>query len=134
MSFTPPPGFDPSAVEVQDGSRAIEVDAMFEDAIVEVRHLSNPTAGTISGATKGLLGGGVVALGIAFISFIVAYAQASAMRRAWDAWDAAGKPHNEFIVPREGPALDVLLRHLHAVRHLRAVPRPVPPVLGARAA
>ncbi len=108
MSFTPPPGFDPSAVEVQDGSRAIEVNAMFEDAIIEVRHLSNPTAGTISGGTKGLLGAGVVALGIAFITFIVAYVQVGAVRKAWEAWDAAGKPHNEFIVPREGPVLDVL--------------------------
>jgi TonB family protein len=108
MSFTPPPGFDPSAVEVQDGSRAIEVNAMFEDAIIEVRHLSNPTAGTITGGTKGLLGGGLISLAIAFITFIVAYAQAGAVRKAWEAWDAAGKPHNEFIVPREGPGLDIL--------------------------
>jgi TonB family protein len=109
MAFTPPPGFDPSAVEVQDGSRAIEVNAMFEDAIIEVRHLSNPTAGTISGGTKGLIGAGLAALGIAFITFIVAYVQVGAVRKAWEAWDAAGKPHNEFIVPREGPGLDILV-------------------------
>jgi hypothetical protein len=108
MQFSPPPGFDPSAVEVQDGSRAIEVNALFEDAIIEVRHLSNPTAGTISGGTKGLLGGGLIAMAIAFITFIVAYAQAGAVRKAWEAWDNAGKPHNEFIVPRDGPGLDIL--------------------------
>ncbi|MDB4965706.1 MAG: putative abductin-like protein [Myxococcales bacterium] len=107
-SFTPPPGFDPSAVEVQDGSRAIEVNAMFEDAIIEVAHLSNPQAGTITGATKGLLGSGFLSLAVAFITFVVAYVQAGATRRAWDAWDASGKPHAEFIVPREGPALDIL--------------------------
>ena len=110
MSFTPPPGFDPSAVEVQDGSRAIEVNAMFEDAIIEVRHLSNPTAGTVSGATKGLLGAGVVGAGRSRSSRSSSpTSQVGAMRKAWDAWDAAGKPHNEFIVPREGPFLDILV-------------------------
>lgn len=107
--FTPPPGFDPSAVEVQDGSRAIEVNALFEDAIIEVQHLTNPQAGTISGATKGLLGAGALSLAVAFITFVVAYFQVGAVRKAWEAWDAAGKPHNEFVVPREGPALDILV-------------------------
>jgi TonB family protein len=108
-SFAPPPGFDPSAVEVQDGSRSIEVNAMFEDAIIEVQHLTNPQAGTVSGATKGLLGSGLLALAIAFITFVVAYVQVGAVRKAWEAWDASGKPHNEFIVPREGPFLDILV-------------------------
>ena len=108
MQFQPPPGFDPSAVEVQDGSRAIEVNAMFEDAVLSVAHLSNPQAGTITGATKGLLGAGAAALLISFISFIVAYVQVSAIHKLWEAWDAAGKPHNEFMVPRSGPFLDIL--------------------------
>jgi TonB family protein len=109
MSFQPPQGFDPSAVEVQDGSRAIEVNALFEDSIIEVRHLTNPQAGTISGGTKGLLAAGGIAMLVAFITFVVAYVQVGIVRRAWEAWDAAGKPHNEFVVPREGPALDILV-------------------------
>jgi pSer/pThr/pTyr-binding forkhead associated (FHA) protein len=108
MSYQPPPGFDPSAVEVQDGSRAIEVNAMFEDAIIEAVHLTNPQAGSISGATKFLLGGGAAALFVSFVTFIIAFVDASKIHRAWEAWDAAGKPHNEFIVPREGPFLDIL--------------------------
>jgi TonB family protein len=106
--FSAPPGFDPSAVEVQDGSRAIEVNAMFEDAIVEVAHLSNPTAGTVTGATKGLLGFGAVALLVSFISFLIAFVDVSGIHRAWDAWDAAGKPHNEFLLPHDGPLLDII--------------------------
>jgi TonB family protein len=109
MQYQPPPGFDPSAVEVQDGSRAIEVNAMFEDAIVEVAHLSNPQAGTVTGMTKGLLAGAVLTLSVSFVIFVVSFFQVSALRRAWEAWDAAGKPHNEFPVPREGPALDILV-------------------------
>jgi hypothetical protein len=26
-----------------------------------------------------------------------------------EAWDASGKNHNEFVVPREGPLLDILV-------------------------
>ncbi|HZS41588.1 MAG TPA: FHA domain-containing protein, partial [Polyangia bacterium] len=107
-NYGPPPGFDPSAVEVQDGSRAIEVAAMFEDAVVKVQHLSNPSAGVITGATKGLLGAGILALVVAFITFVVAFVQVSALQNAWEAWDASGKPHNEFMVPHDGPLFDIL--------------------------
>ncbi|MFI5288265.1 MAG: AgmX/PglI C-terminal domain-containing protein [Polyangia bacterium] len=107
--FGPPPGFDPGAVEVQDGSRAIEVAAMFEDSVVDVRHFSNPAAGEVTGMTKGLLGGGAAALVVAFISFVVAYVQAAHLQAAWDAWDNSGHPHNDFIVPRSGPGLDILV-------------------------
>src|SRR5690349_824963 len=43
----PPPfgGDDLSAVEVQDGSHAIEVAAMFEDAVLDVRYFSHPNSG-----------------------------------------------------------------------------------------
>jgi len=108
-AYQPPPGYDSSAVEVMDGSRAIEVAAMFEDSVVDVHHFTNPNSGVVTGATKGLLGAGAVSLLAAFIVFVVAYVQAAALKAAWEAWDAAGKAHNEFMVPREGPLLDVLV-------------------------
>ncbi len=108
VNYGPPPGFDPSAVEVQDGSRAIEVAAMFEESVVKVQHLTNPNSGVVTGATKGLLGAGAISLVVAFITFVVAYVQVAALMKAWEAWDASGKPHSEFIVPREGPFLDIL--------------------------
>src|SRR5207249_345333 len=75
QQFSPPAGggggmgggFDASAVEIQDGSRAIELAAMFEDAVIDVRHFSNPMAGEVTGGTKGMLAGGAIALTIAFI-------------------------------------------------------------------
>lgn len=42
----------------QDGSRAIEVTALFEDDVVMVRYLDNPAAGRVSPLTYGLLGTG----------------------------------------------------------------------------
>ncbi|MGZ6142653.1 MAG: FHA domain-containing protein, partial [Myxococcales bacterium] len=108
-AYQPPPGYDASAIEVMDGSRAIEVAAMFEDSVVDIHHFTNPNSGVVTGATKGLLGAGAVALVAAFITFVVAYVQAAALKNAWEAWDNSGKPHNEFMVPREGPLLDVLV-------------------------
>ena len=49
---------DMSAIEVEDGSRAIEVVAMFEDAAIDVRHFTNPQAGEVTGATKAMFFGG----------------------------------------------------------------------------
>ena len=110
-------GFDPSAVELQDGSRAIEVAAMFEDAVVEVRHLSNPNAGVVSGATKGLLALGAGGLVVSFILFVISFVQVTALRNAWDDWDNAGKMHTEFMTQPEyrqlmgttGPTFDVVV-------------------------
>lgn len=47
--------FPDPTVDKQDGSRAIEVTAMFEDEVVKVRHLDNPGGGRVSGPTWGLL-------------------------------------------------------------------------------
>jgi hypothetical protein len=108
MSYGPPPGYDPSAVELQDGSRAIEVAAMFEDSVITVQHFTNPKAGEVTMLTKVLGAVGVASLVIAFIIFVVSYVQVAHLQDAWEAWDAAGKPHNEFVVPREGPFMDIL--------------------------
>ncbi len=48
------PTHDPT-LDRQDGSRAIEVTAMFEETVVEVRHLDNPKAGTVSPLTWAVL-------------------------------------------------------------------------------
>jgi hypothetical protein len=87
---------------------------MFEDSVVDIHHFTNPQAGVVTGATKGLLGGGALALVVAFITFVVAYVQAAAMKHAWELWDASGKPHNEFLATlpnrgREGPAFDIIV-------------------------
>ena len=95
-------------IEVRDGARAVEVSAMFEDAVLEVRLFQNPAVGEVLAATKGLLAiGGGGAFG-AFVMFIVAFVQVGAIRDAREAWDAAGKPYHEFKMPRENPATDIV--------------------------
>ncbi len=103
-----PAGYDAGAVEIHDGTRAIEVAAMFEESVVELRHFSNPAGGVITGATKGLLGGAAVALLGAFVIFVVNFVQISEIKRQWEEWDKSGKAHNEFPLHREGPLMDIL--------------------------
>lgn len=49
-------------VETQDGARAIEVAAVFDDAVMAVRHLDSPSGGRLSRLTKGILGGAALSL------------------------------------------------------------------------
>lgn len=63
------------SAQVETSARAIEVSALFEDAVMEVRHLDNPRAGKMSGTTKGALGLGGVALGSFFLLFGGSYLQ-----------------------------------------------------------
>ena len=62
-------------VESQAGARAIEVSALFEDDVLEVRHLTSPHAGRMSGATKASLGLGGAALGSLLLLFGGSYLQ-----------------------------------------------------------
>jgi len=58
-SPAPAPAAPDPSVERQDGSRAIEVTAMFGDTVLDVRHLdSTKPAGKISGVTWALAGSG----------------------------------------------------------------------------
>ncbi len=95
-------------IEVRDGTRAVEVSAMFEDAVLDVQLFTNPQAGRISPATKVLLGLGTGTLVAVLIMLIVAFVQMGQIRRARDAWLDAGKPYHEFRMPRENPATDVI--------------------------
>jgi len=95
-------------IEVRDGMRAVEVSAMFEDAVLDVRLFDNPQAGRISGATKILLGLGTASLLTTLIMLIVAFVQVGEIRRARDAWLDSGKAYHEFRVPRDNPALDIV--------------------------
>jgi hypothetical protein len=125
-AIPPPPGFSAPApialapmplmpmnfpgseeVEVRDGARAVEVSAMFEDAVLDVRLFDNPQAGVLSGATKALVGMGAAALLASFIMLLVAYVQVGKVRADRDAWLDAGKPYSGFVAPKDSPFLDI---------------------------
>jgi hypothetical protein len=98
---------DTSAIEVLDGTRAIEVAAMFEDAVVDVRHFSDPKSGVVTRATKGLLASAGAAFVAALVLFLVSYVQVGRMEAQKQAWERDNTPMAERIIPREGPAVDI---------------------------
>lgn len=63
MAFVPTT--DPT-LDRQDGSRAIEVTAMFEDTVLEVRHLDNPAGGKVAALSwaVNVVGWGTMAAGL----------------------------------------------------------------------
>lgn len=69
------PAYIAEQAEVYDGDPAIEVSALFEDAVLEVRHLSRPDGAEVRGATRALLGSGAAALAGLLLLFLWSYAQ-----------------------------------------------------------
>jgi hypothetical protein len=69
-------------VETSDGARAIEVAAVFDNAVLDVRHFDSPSAGRMSGLTKGLLGSAGAALLGTFALFADSYVQVAAEKAA----------------------------------------------------
>ncbi len=59
QAYVPTP--DPT-LDMQDGSRAIEITAMFGDSVIEVEHLANPGSGKISALTYAMFGIGAALL------------------------------------------------------------------------
>ncbi len=72
-------------VETQDGARAIEVAAVFDDAVMAVRHLDNPAGGRISRMTKGILGGAALSLLGVGALFADSYTHVVSEKRAQEA-------------------------------------------------
>lgn len=99
------PGSD--EVEVRDGARAVEVSAMFEDAVLDVRLFEDPKAGLLTGATKTLVALGSAALLASFVMLLVAYVQVGKVRADREAWLDAGKPYSAFVAPKDSPILDI---------------------------
>ena len=89
-----------------ESAPAVEVVAMFGDAIVGVRHVAAPRGGTQ--LTRGLLIGGFALLGVAAVAFAVATHQASLDAAARVAWIAAKKPAWAFRSELGSALQDVL--------------------------
>jgi hypothetical protein len=76
---------------------AIEVVALFEDAIVDTRHFTNPRSGRVSRATTGLLAGGAAALSFALLLFLTSFVEVAAAK------------HAGVAIARGGVGMDVLV-------------------------
>lgn len=88
--------------------RAVEVVATFGDAVVGVRHLTDPRGGAVKTATRLMLAGGAALLASSALAFGWASHVAAENAEALEAWKAKGKPAWAFR-PQQLPAgLDAL--------------------------
>jgi TonB family protein len=104
-------------VETRDGSRAVEVAALFEDAVLTVKHFDNPTSGQVSPATKGILAVGFGSIAVMFLLFLHSYIIVSKEKAEFEEWEkhnaalsAMGKDAGKTdkpVVKRESAAKDV---------------------------
>ncbi len=93
--------------EPDNGTRAIEVHALFEETVIAVAHLADPRGRRVSRQTKALLAASIAALTIPLVGFIVAYVDMARLQHAREAWDRAGHPHNAFVTPFDGSLVDI---------------------------
>jgi hypothetical protein len=82
LSEPPVPAQISEQVETADGARAIEVAALFDDAVLEVRHLDSPSAGRMTGMTRAILGSATAALLGTGALFAHSYLEVAAEKRA----------------------------------------------------
>jgi hypothetical protein len=88
--------------------RAVEVVATFGDAVVGVRHVTDPRGGAVKTATKLMLAGGAALLASSALAFGWAAHVASENQAALDAWTAKGKPAWAFRPQQLPSGLDAL--------------------------
>jgi TonB family protein len=100
------PAYIADQVEIRDGHPAIEISALFEDAVVEVRHLSDPRGGRVSLTTRAILASGVAALLVLLVLFGVSFVQVGRARNEREEWERSGQP-GLSLPSREGTGRDV---------------------------
>ena len=79
----PPPAFGLDSADDLGGARAIEVAAMLADSVVEVKHVSNPRGGRVSGTTYLLFGVGAFLVAMSFFAFFVGLGKAQTNKASY---------------------------------------------------
>jgi len=94
------PAFGLDSADDMGGARAIEVAAMLADSVVEVKHVSNPRGGKVSGATYGLFGLGGVLILLSFAAFFIGIGTAKENKASYYHWtDVEQKSPNTWRPP-----------------------------------
>ena len=96
-------------VEELDGTRALEVQALFRGVVVNTRHLFDPGAKALSGQARGMLAGGIFAILVAFVVFVYTVIDVGGEKIAFDAHIAANKEARAFNWKPRSPAVDAVV-------------------------
>jgi hypothetical protein len=121
-AFAPPPrapvyapapaAFAASSVaadaEVQDGTRALEVQALYKGVVVKTRHLTDPAGATKQGQARGLMlaGAGLLALSLATFGYVIF--DVGREKVDYENHLASGKDAKAFYWKSRTPAPDII--------------------------
>src|SRR5207253_6070826 len=86
-------GSSPSSgeVEVQDGSRAMEIQTIYRDVVIGTRHLYNPTGKSTHGQGTMMLYAGLVLAAISVVTFVTTAMAVGKEKANYEAWQTAGE-------------------------------------------
>jgi TonB family protein len=107
MAPAAPPAFGLDSADDLGGARSIEVAAMLADSVVEVKHVSNPRGGKVTGTTYGLFAVGSFLLVIALFAFGVGVKNEAANKKDLYKWtEIDKKPQGDWRPARLSLAYD----------------------------
>ncbi len=95
-------------VEVHDGTRAIEVQALFRGVVMNTRHLYDPQAKATSGQAKTMMLIGAVCIAVALGWFLKTVGAVAAEKAAFEVHMAAGKDTKSFVHAPQTPVDDAI--------------------------
>jgi TonB family protein len=109
--FSMPGAANPVAaeVEVHDGARAIEVQALYKGVVVNTRHLHDPNVKATSNQAKGMLIGGIAALVVAMGTFLFTVSDVGKEKVAYEAHLNGGGEISKFNWKPRSPAPDAIV-------------------------
>ena len=96
-------------VEVQDGTRAMEVQTIFRDVVIGTRHLSNPTGKSTHGQGTAMLLAGIGLVVVALITFVATAVDVGREKTAYEDWQTAGKESKAFPWKSRSAAPDTVV-------------------------
>ncbi|MBN2576514.1 MAG: TonB family protein [Deltaproteobacteria bacterium] len=103
------PGHVAAEVEVFDGSKAIEVQAIYRGVVINTRHLTDPSGKTSVGKSKSLILAGVAACVVAIAVFLSAMVTGGQEKARYEKFIAGGGEFKDFQWSRGNPALDFIV-------------------------
>ena len=105
-TFGAPASYVAAEVEMLDGSKAVEVQAIFRGVVINTRHLTDPTGKSTGSQVKAFLGAGLAAIIVALGVFLSTMISAGQEKSSYDKFLADGGEAKNFQWTHHSPALD----------------------------
>jgi TonB family protein len=96
-------------VEVQDGTHAVEVQAVYRGVVIQTRHLSDPTGRSTEGQSKSMLVAGGALIVVALVAFFATILNLGAEKSRYDKFINDGGEGKNFQWKASSPAMDFVV-------------------------